>query len=59
MRLDIKGLHFKVINFIDQSIYNGIPKTKLATLAFLYCREFVKNSNMFTTSNVNVFFVHY
>ena len=30
-------------------IFNGMAKTKLAILAFLYCREFVKNPDGFIT----------
>ena len=29
---------------LDQLIFNGRTKTKLAMLAFLHCGEFVKNS---------------
>ena len=42
--LGVKGLYFKLEDVIGQSISNGTVKTKLALVAFLYCREFVKNS---------------
>ena len=37
--------YISIINvMLDWLIFNGRAKTKLAMLAFLYCREFVKNS---------------
>ena len=46
MSVSIRRLHFKVGDFIGQLISNGTAKTKFAILAFLYCGEFVKNSNV-------------
>ena len=41
--MDVIGLHFKVADFIDPVLSDATAKTKLAILAFLYCRKFVKN----------------
>ena len=35
---------------LDKVIFNDTPESKLAMLAFLYCGEFVKNSNLYCTS---------
>ena len=56
MSLGIRGLHFKVAGHIGLVIVNGTAKTKLATLAFLFCGEFVKNSKqsrVYQKSNPN------
>ena len=42
-----RGLHLKIMKFIV--LVHGTVKIKLAILAFLYCGEFVKNSNMNST----------
>ena len=41
MSVGPRGLHLKITNFI-LFISNGMTKTKLAILAFLYYEEFVK-----------------
>ena len=61
MKLDIKG-YMRII-FQDSMLhanslfFNGRAKTKLAVLAFLYCGEFVKNSNplTFVRQSIRVF----
>ena len=41
----IRGwLHFKVADFVGLVNFEWHSQTKLAMLAFLYCREIVKNS---------------
>ena len=41
--MDVKGLHFKITEVIGSVPFFGTAKLKLAILAFLYCRAFVKN----------------
>ena len=41
--MDVKGLHFKITDVIGSVPLIGTAKLKLAILAFLYCKEFVKN----------------
>ena len=43
---------------LDEFIFNGTAETKLAMLAFLYCREFVKkNSIGFIRSEITDIFI--
>ena len=44
MSVVIKGLHFKLEDFIGLVSSLRTTTTKLTILAFLYCGEFVKNS---------------
>ena len=50
--MGIRGLCFKV-----EIISNGIAKTELVILAFLYCREFMKNSIESNRSRVKLNYI--
>ena len=52
MSVGTRGLHFRFEDFIGLFISNDIAKTKLPILAFLCCKEFVKNSSATMFCNV-------
>ena len=63
VKLEIKG-YLRIPVHMDELIFDGTAKTKLAKLAFLHCREFVpsfqlqENLGEYISSNITLAWDH-